>query len=139
MLNDLIVQLRAMQLYYHNAHNKVKGPLFYQDHNAFSEMYNELCEEYDSIVERAVGKYGGISLVDQMKEVYKIIKPLPCCCDVKENKNFFVAAMDCENKLCELCEEICSKKDISEGVRQLVGEICNKSEMRQYKIGRRMM
>jgi DNA-binding ferritin-like protein len=138
MISQISIQLRAMHLYYHMCHNMVKGSLFNQDHSTFASFYDQCDSDYDSAIERAINKEGEKSacLAEQMKEVFKIIKPLPCC-EVKENKEFYKAGLDLEVKLCKMIDD-CIKFGVSSGTEQVIGNIADKSEVRQYLIQRRL-
>jgi DNA-binding ferritin-like protein len=137
-LKSLAIHIRAMDLYYHACHNLVKGTVFYQDHEAFGEYYKQLSSDYDMVIERAINKEGRESadLKVQLKEVYQKIKELPCF--VKENKEYFVKAMELEKELCSKIDGYI-KQGCSAGTEQLIGDIANRSETRQYLINQRLM
>lgn len=139
MLYELIVYLRAMQLFYHSCHNLTKGPLFFADHEAFGGFYSSLEKDYDDVVERAIPTEGeGVAdPVKQIQEVYKILKEKNLT-PVKENKDMFLKGLECEKHLCKLIDIKCKSGKISEGTRQLIGDIANASEVRQYKISQRL-
>lgn len=139
MLTKIAAYLRAMQLYYQACHNLVKGVVFNQDHGTFSSFYDAAASDYDAVIERAINIEGdqAADLVTQMKEVYTHLKGKPCC-GVAENKVYFVAALDCEKTLCQMIEAVCKDPTTSEGTRQLLGDIVDKSEVRQYLIQRRI-
>lgn len=55
-MGQYIAMLRAMQLWYHGAHHATRGASFAADHaTLFSELYQNLGEEVDSAIEKAVG------------------------------------------------------------------------------------
>lgn len=137
-LKEIAIKLRAMQLFYQTAHNLVKGTVFYQDHEALGEYYSQVSCDYDGIIERAITLEGdeAASLSMQIKEIYKIIKDIPCV-GVKENKKHFQKAMELEKDLCSAIEAHI-EAGCSAGTEQLIGDIANKSEIRQYLISRRI-
>lgn len=139
MLSKIAAYLRAMQLYYQSAHNLVKGSLFNQDHGTFAGFYDELSAAYDSVIERAINVEGdqAADIKVQLKEIFNHLKDKPCI-GVAENKVFFQAGLDCEKSLCQMIEEAVKAPGISEGTKQLIGDIADKSEVRQYLITRRI-
>ena len=137
-LKDIAVKLRTMHLYYQAAHNLVKGTVFYQDHEALGEYYTSIACDYDMTIERAITLEGD-EVADpkiQLKQVYQDIKDLPCI-DVKENKQYFTEGMKLEKELCKGIKEYIDK-GCSPGTEQLIGDIANRSEKRQYLISRRI-
>lgn len=137
-LKEIATHLRTMDLYYHTAHNLVKGTVFYQDHEALSEYYEQVSCDYDSVIERAITLEGdkAADIKSQLKSIYEKTKSLPCY-DVKENKDYFVKGMELEKQLCSMIDSYI-KAGCSAGTEQLVGDIANKSEIRQYLISRRI-
>jgi DNA-binding ferritin-like protein len=117
--------LRALQLFYHEKHHTAEGASFFSDHAAFGDFYAEAEGDFDSIVERAVG----MGFIDTAfaKNHMKVVPT--------------VLALDCpkemESQLCEICTLICDHEACSEGTKQMVGDIADKSEVRQYKLGQR--
>lgn len=132
----LACQLRMMNLFYHSAHNLTKGPNFEGDHEMFSDFYTAIIGDYDSIVERAIGMdmetVGDVC--EQLKVVYTKLEKLP---KTSSNDEKFEIGLNLEKELCKIVQAICSAK-VSPGVEQLVGEMGNQSEIRQYKIKQRL-
>lgn len=139
MLSKIANYLRAMQLFYHAAHNLSKGSLFFQDHETLGDFYSEIEKDYDAVIERAINKEGDqvADLQAQLKDIFSQIKSKQIV-GVKENKDFFVQGLECEKFLCEMIQQACSIPECSEGTKQLIGDISNRSEVRQYKILRRV-
>lgn len=130
----LIVQLRSMQLYAHSAHNLVARAPFFSDHDALSSFYQEFEGHYDSAVERAIG-FDMDDLIHfklLMPQISAKLSPLPCH-EVKENKVFFQVLLAMEKELCNICTLIDHSPESSIGIKQMVGDFCDKSEVRQYK------
>lgn len=139
-MEQIILQLRCMQLFTHNAHNLMGRMTFFSDHEFFGEVYPELENDYDSVVERTIGLISeqATGLNSLPEKLAQKLKQFPCL-DVKDNNVFFQALLSAEIELCKLIKEQLVKiKGISPGIEQLLGEICNKSEMRQYKIKQRL-
>lgn len=138
MLVQLAVQLRSMQLFAHSAHHFVDGSLFFADHDFLGETYKKLDNDYDEVVERIIGLYGEeqIDLHVVLAGVINRLHNVPTS-SVKENKIFFDILLDMEHELCTLIEKICYSDGVTEGLKQLIGEIANSSEKRQYKLRQR--
>ncbi len=125
--------LRGLQFYAHNAHNLAKGEYFFADHEFLGDLYEEYEGNYDSVVERMIGTDGTAPLAEINKTA----------CSMVEGKK----ADDCELAFKtilatekDLCRQIAvDSKGASIGTQNLLADLADKSEMRQYKIGRRIM
>lgn len=140
VLQLLVAHLRATHLYYHNCHNVVFGATFVADHDLFSDFYTELALDYDSVAERIVGYFGKdqLSLSKIMEDTADILKELP------DPSALTVEAMLAGGKMADkelivLCNMVDKMKDVSSGLRQLVGDIADKAEVRQYKLQQRLL
>lgn len=134
---QLLAHLRTLQFYAHHAHNAVKGPLFLSDHSFLGEIYEAAASDYDAVAERFV-KFKGCDALDQMfiiKQMYKDMKNLPMH---GENKEFFTVILSLEEKTCSIISQIISSPEATEGIKQLLGEMCNQGEVRCYKIQQRI-
>jgi len=138
MISKIANHLRAMHLYYHACHNLVKGSVFSQDHGTFASFYDQCEGDYDAAIERAINKEGEESahLLTQLKEVFTKLKDKPCC-GVKENKEYFKAGLVMEQELCKMIEDFV-RAGVSVGVEQCLGNMADKSEIRQYLIAQRI-
>lgn len=128
-----------MQLFSHHAHNLVSRAVFFQDHDFFGEQYPVYEADYDSIIERIVGMQGEgqLSLTPLLQAVSAKLINAPSI-GVKENKIFFQYLLQQEQELCKIVEDLCKIPGTSQGVIQTLGTICEKSEVRQYKIKQRI-
>jgi DNA-binding ferritin-like protein len=135
---ELICTLRASQLFLHHAHLLAKGSLFIQDHEFLSELYPELEGHFDSVSERLIG-LGGEKQLDLQIVMSKVNEKLASCpsVGVSENKAFFQKQMEFEKIICSEVEKLCAT-NLPQGTKQMLGDIADKSEIRQYKIGRRI-
>lgn len=135
---ELAIKLRASQLYLHHAHLLAKGSLFIQDHAFLGELYNEMEAEFDSVCERMIGlgKEQELALQPMLVKVYECLKSYPSM--VKENKDYFIHQLQIEGQIKQLCQAICNSEGVSEGTKQMVGDIANRSEIRCYKLSRRI-
>ena len=100
-MKDLVILLRAMQIYGHNTHNLVGRTPFFSDHEFFGSVYSELEGDYDSVVERSIGLYGeeSVGFPEMMDFVAQYMKQCPSV-GVKENSIFFQHQLGLEQKLC---------------------------------------
>lgn len=137
-MKELMILLRAMQMYTQNAHHLVKGMCFSQDHAFFGDTYEQLGNDFDDVSERIVGLYGEdpLNLQAIMKSVCDKLVDAPTA-GTTENKIFFQHQLLLEDKLCDLVKMIVGA-GCSHGTEQLITEICNKSEIRKYKIKQRL-
>ena len=137
MLTPILIHLRAMQLYSHHAHNLCARVPFHQDHEFFGEVYEALEGEYDNVIERQIGLHGedGLDLNEILAGIHGITQHLETI-NVNENKTFYINLQSMEVKLLALIKSIIPS--VSEGTRQMLGDICDRSEVRQYKISRRL-
>ena len=137
-MKELLVLLRAMQLFSQNAHHLVKGMTFQQDHGFFGDTYEAVADDYDSVAERIIGLYGEehLQLQPILTAVVAKLVGAPST-PTENNKVFYEYQLQMEEALCALTDKII-QAGVSPGVEQLVGEICNTSQMRQYKIKQRL-
>lgn len=137
-MKELLILLRAMQLYSQNAHHLVKGMTFQQDHLFFSDVYEDIADDYDSVAERIIGMYGEehLQLQPIMAGVVSKLAEAPST-PTENNKVFYDYQLQLEESLCSLIEKIINA-GVTPGIEQLIGEIANMSEMRKYKIKQRL-
>lgn len=136
---ELIICVRAMQLYYQSAHNLVGRFNFFGDHNALGEFYIKLAKDYDKIVERGIGLFGReiAHLNTLLKGVYQKTKDLPCT-EAKDNKIYFEAGLKLEEELIEYINKYCKCECVTEGTIDLLGSISNSAESRVYMLKQRL-
>lgn len=137
-MKELLVLLRAMQIYSHSAHHLCKGTSFFSDHEFFGDTYSALESDYDDVAERIIGLYGEqpLQLQPLLVAVTQKLTDAPSI-GVQDNKEFFIHQLKMEESLCGLIKKIIDA-GVTPGTDQLIGEICNKSESRQYKIKERL-
>ena len=137
-MQDLLIQLRAMQLFYHSCHNLVGRQSFFADHEAFGEFYGALEGEYDSVAERMIGqdKVSELHLPTLMGKVAAKVQGLPSI-EVKENIDFFKAALSLEQQMQAIGTNV-MKMGATEGTKNLIAQILDNSEVRVYKIKQRI-
>ena len=137
-MKHLLILLRAMQMFSQNAHHLVKGMSFQQDHAFFGDTYEAIAEDYDALAERIIGLYGEehLDLSHILEAIHQVLLNAPSI-NVESNKVFYEYQINMEENLCEMVKHVISL-DLPPGTEQLVGEIANKSEVRQYKIKQRL-
>lgn len=137
---QLAILLRSIQLFSHSAHHLCARTPFHQDHEFFSSVYQAAEDGYDSVIERIIGLYGEDS-VELNRIVAEVAKKLENCpsTGVKENKAFYEYQLQFEQELCSLVETICKNPKASQGTIQTVATLGELSEIRQYKIKRRLL
>lgn len=133
MLSKLAADFRFMQFYAHNAHNLIKGSTFFQDHGFLGELYPAYEAIYDGIIERMIGLGEKVDLVDINEIAFQTMKQT----GVSDNPTkIFGDLLQGEKYICFQIEKMLA--DYSEGTRQMLGNICDNSEMRQYKLKQRL-
>lgn len=133
MMTKLAADLRFMQLYTHNAHNIIKGDTFFQDHEFLGELYPVYEAAYDSIIERMIGLSEKPDLIHILDIAVTTMKKTKAHEDAKE---CFKDLMIFEKYICQEVEKMVG--EYSEGTKQLLGNIADASEMRQYKLTQRI-
>lgn len=131
-MKDVAILLRYLQLYAHQAHNLISGPTFFQDHEFLGELYPAYEEDYDAVIERSIGLGKPINIQEVNQSA---ASSLPA--DKGMNpKICFSSILSVEENLCRFIEKIV--KGYSEGTKQMLGNIADKSEVRQYKLKQRL-
>jgi DNA-binding ferritin-like protein len=135
-MKEIAILLKVLQEYGHLAHNLAARSSFFADHEFLGEAYLKYEEDYDSVVERVIGLYGedSIDLVMIQDLAVQKLKTIPGKAD--DNNIFFLHILALEKELCDGIKKLMPQ--ISEGSKQLFGEIANQSEIRQYKLKRRI-
>jgi len=131
-MHNTAIILRALQLYAHNAHNLAKGKTFLQDHEFLGELYPAYEGEYDSIVERMIG----LGEEPDLNDITKQAADAATANEFKDDENAFSVLLVTEKELCSSIEK--DMTDASNGTQNLLQTIADNSEMRQYKLKRRL-
>lgn len=107
---------------------------FHQDHEFFSDVYTFADGAYDSVIERIIGTKGeeGLHLKIILKGVYSKLDNKPDV-GVTENKQFYLAILEQQNYINQEINTLCKSEEVSEGTRQLIGDIADKLEVLIYK------
>lgn len=138
-MKELLAHLRAMQLFAHAAHNLVNGPSFAPDHSFFGDAYSKHESDFDDVVERVIGLYGEqhVDFAALTMEAAKALASMKISSKIS-NEQFFEQQLAHEQHLCQLVDQLCAVKGVTEGTKQLLGNIADVSESRQYKIKQRL-
>lgn len=138
MIAQIAVTLRTMQLYYHFVHNVLRGQNFIGDHQIFGKWYDDLQEDYDSVIEEAILLEGDKAACpkEQLKIIFETINSLQCI-GAENNKVYFLEAMKLEKIL---NNQIMGAKEsgLGLGTETLIGDVAKRSGNRQYIIGQRI-
>lgn len=131
-MDEVLIQLRAMQLLFHQAHHLSKGDSFFGDHKAFEKFYLALEETYDTVAERVVSHYSPdhLNLGHIAMGVANILEQIPPMND-QDNNDFFMQALHMEKILCGYCATVI-QQGVTEGTKNMLANICDESEKRQY-------
>lgn len=135
-LLSLVISIRSLHLYYHYCHNLTYGPTFLADHNTFADFYTELAGQYDQVSEYAVALLGNSKF-----DVENINKAIAMRLDgMAVNKlspgEMFKQALKLEKDLVEDLEALDKKSSI--GMKNLLGDLAQTSDVRTYKIQQRL-
>lgn len=134
---QLIILLRTMHLYYHQVHHVVGGPNFFADHAFLDGVYNKTNSWYDSVVERFVGQDNDTNKLDLNHIIYEVSELLSEYPINSDPEHLLSQGLTMEKSLCEMIALV--SPNVSEGTKQLIGDIANESEVRQYLLQRRLL
>ena len=133
-MDSLITQLRALQFLAHRAHNVIKGPTFFEDHEFLGELYPAYEAAYDSAVERVIG------LGTEKLNLSKINVAASQMSDILPNETkpepFLRAILKGEKDLCGMIDKAVEKA--SQGTQNLLQGFADQSEARQYQLKQRL-
>lgn len=130
---------RFLQLFAHAAHNMTKGCTFMQDHAFFGELYAAYEEAFDDLVERQIG-LGKLTDIQERFDIdLKAVNILKNTQgeDLTDCDGFYEILLEMEQEVCAKIEKLASGK-ISQGTMNLLAQLADDSEKRQYKIGQRL-
>ena len=138
-MREITIQLRAMQLFAHSAHNLCARMVFHSDHEFFGDAYSAYEGEYDGVIERIIGTKDEslVKLQDILQAVVMKLQSAPSI-GVKENSIFYQYLLSMENELYMLIEKEIKSVGVSCGTEQMLGNIADASEIRKYKIKQRL-
>lgn len=133
---DLLILIRMLYFLKHNCHNLVSRVSFFADHEFLGDSYEMTLKHYDDLVERLIGLGMTPNLLDvQMKAVQKL-QAVPV--KYKDNAECFSAILAINKVLCKNIDHLCAHTQISEGTKQLLGNIADMIETENYKLQQRI-
>jgi DNA-binding ferritin-like protein len=132
-MEKIAVLLRMAQLFAHNAHNLISGPSFFADHEFLGELYPVYESGYDSVVERMIGSQMNPNLLAIQIAAIERLKVKPV--DAK-SPEIFKEILKIEIELRKLIDM--AQPGLSEGTKQMLGNLADDSEVRQYKLMQRI-
>jgi DNA-binding ferritin-like protein len=132
-MDSIATQLFCLRLFAHRAHNDVQGETFFSDHKAFGKLYEAYDGEYDSVVERIIGLGGKPDLAKLNETGARKAAVHP---NEHDPKKLFAILLSGEIALCGLCCAELGKA--SEGTKNLLAQICDNSEQRQFLMKKRL-
>lgn len=133
-MNELIITFRCAQFVAHNFHNFAKGYSFFADHEFLGTLYGTYEEAYDALVERTIGSGKPIDLRDitcQAADRAKAYSAETMSCD-----EMFATLQSMEESICVWCKTYTSGATL--GTANLLADLADKSEARQYKLKQRI-
>jgi len=130
-MTKIATLLRLLQLFAHNAHNMASGPTFFADHDHLGSLYPQYEEQYDSVIERMLG-------LDEQPNLVEITLQAAQGSSAMTLEMPFQELVEAESLLREEIAIYLATAQCTEGTKQLLGEISNQSEMRQYKLRQRI-
>lgn len=133
-MKELAILLRKLQLFSHNAHNLVQGEDFLQFHALLGELYPAYEADYDDVIERIIGLYGTESVDLLSIQVNAVQKLQEYPINPSDAIGMFKVIEHCEKEIQDYVGKLCKNPSVTEGTKQLIGDIANKSEMRSYKL-----
>lgn len=134
-MKNVAILLRALQFYAHSAHNLAKGSTFFEDHEFFGELYPAYESDYDSVVERMIGLEGlngDADVCDILKKACEIATEKNC----QPSETAFATILATEKNLCREIDS--AMMGASNGTQNLLQDIADRSEQRQYKLARKL-
>ncbi len=131
-MDNLIIALRAGQLFAHAAHNLVNGPNFFGDHGFFGDTYEALEGDYDSVVESQLANEEKVDLASlNVKAAELSARYL----EDTETEALFESQAAIEHYIRAVVKkEVGSQDDAGQSLLQAIAE---RSLVRTYKINAR--
>jgi DNA-binding ferritin-like protein len=138
-MQNLLVHTRAMNLITHHFHNVCSRVAFLSDHEFFGEVYEALDDAYDAVAERLIGLQdsSSVPLMQVLDASNMKLKQLPQ--DYKDNAQMFQILLQLESEMRAIIEEYIKSGEYSQGTVNMLAQLADDSEMRTYKIKRRLV
>ena len=133
-MNELIITFRCAQFVAHNFHNFAKGYSFFADHEFLGSLYGTYEEAYDGLVERTIGSNKPIDLRDITNQAAERANAFSA--DTMSCDEMFSTLQSMEESICVWCKTYTSGASL--GTANLLADLADKSEARQYKLKQRI-
>lgn len=135
MLYQIAVHFRFLQLFAHNAHNLVKGPNFFEDHEFLGDLYATYETGYDDTVERMIGLGEDPELMTLQQTAAELLKNEP---QPDDNSLWFSRILTGERVLQTMVQKCFAEGGYSQGTLNLLAQFADDSEKRVYKLQQRI-
>lgn len=138
-MHSLATYLRYLQLLAHSGHHLTNGCTFFQDHSFLGELYAAYEEAFDDVTERMIGLGELVSVEDRMaldSDATGILGGVKVS-DLTCAEDWFELLLEGEDNLCSQIEKL-AKGKVSQGTLNLLAQLADDSEKRQYKLGQRI-
>lgn len=130
---------RFLQLFAHAGHHLASGCTFNQDHAFFGELYGAYESAFDDLVERLVG-LGKLTSVKDRIAIDTKASSILAKTDSEEltcSEDYFEILLEMEQEICGKIEKLAEGK-VSQGTLNLLAQLADDSEKRQYKLTQRI-
>lgn len=135
-MKELAILLKCLNIYAHNAHNLASRVVFNQDHEFLAEIYNAADNNYDNVVERMIG----LGLNPNLPEINILAAQKAAALQLgADNASKLNVCLDLEKQCTNLINTLVKSNQLTAGTEQMVGNIADLSEVRQYKLQQRLM
>lgn len=127
---------RMMNLFYHHLHNIANGVAFEGDHEMMLEFYGAMDDAYDDLIERYIGlgmPMGKSELCEIIENAEEVLDMTPDSDDMLMNLRY---AQGLEIGFRALLQDV--NDSASLGTQNLVQGLMDSSEIRSYKLSRRV-
>lgn len=144
-MKEIVILLRAMSIFTHMAHHGVGRAVFLQDHEMLGDFYEAQLEAFDEAMEGLIERMLASGMALSPTLLFEIsaaaaskvnsLASLPYV----ENGDWMRAVLALEEELCGLIDAEFAQGGITEGGRQLLGDIAKASQKpRQYFLRNRL-
>lgn len=133
---DLVaLQLSILGTFARRAHHDTQGPTFFEDHETFGDLYQAYDAAYDSVVERIIGLGNNIDLSKLAIDAATKAAFHP---NEHSPEKLFADLLSGEKNLCAVCTADMMKPGTTEGTKNLLAQLCDDSEKRQFLVQKRI-
>ena len=134
-LINLAIAYRGAQILAHAGHNAISGPTFFSDHAYLEDLYGTYESAYDDLIEKVIGLGGSVD--------FPLITSKACSIGASFNPQgksadeIFQAVLTLEKQFCVLISSALAG-GCTNGIQNLLQDLCDQAERRQYKLGQRL-